>query len=322
MNPKRYISFFAPFEVRIVTYYLVAGGLWILLSDRFVRSIISDTDMLTRLQTYKGWFFVGMSGALIYFITQRYTRRLMQQMQDLKDARERAEESDRLKTAFLQNISHEIRTPLNSIIGFSDLLVESGKLPPEYKNYLKRIISNGDDLIRFFNKVIDVSIIEAGQLKPVTKSFLLKRLTDEVREEAIRLSKLFPGNSFVCDEPAGIAALRLQQDYNLLKSILFNLLENAFKFTQNGEVSFSVGKDESGAVAFIVADTGPGIEEDKKKLVFERFRQTDESNQKTTRGAGLGLYIVKVFSEAIGSELSLRSETGKGTAFCLTLKQT
>lgn len=322
MKPNRLISFFTPFEVRIVAYYLVAGGLWILLSDRFVRSIISDSDMLTRLQTYKGWFFVGMSGVLIYFITLRYTRRLMRQMQDLKDARERAEESDRLKTAFLQNISHEIRTPLNSIIGFSDLLAESGKLPPEYTGYLDRIVSNGDDLLRFINKVIDVSLIEAGQLRPVPGNFVLKRLTNEVREETIRLTKLFPGNRLEWNEPTDLASLLIRQDYNLLKSILFNLLENAFKFTQNGEISFSVLKDDTGSVAFKVEDNGPGIEEDKKMLIFERFRQTDESNLKTTRGAGLGLYIVKKFSEAIGSELSFRSDTGNGTSFCLTLKQT
>jgi signal transduction histidine kinase len=322
MKPKIRIPVFAAFEVRIVAYYLIAGGLWILFSDRFVRSIIYDTDTLTRMQTYKGWFFVGMSGVLIYFITQRYTRQLFRQMQELKDARAKAEESDRLKTAFLQNISHEIRTPLNSIIGFSDLLAVSGKLPPAYNDYLERIISNSDDLIRFIKKIIDVSMIEAGQVKPLPRDFVLKRLTDELREEAGRLSGLFPENRFICNEPPDVARINLYQDYNLLKSILFNLLENAFKFTQKGDVFFSVAKEKSGSIVFKVEDTGMGIEDDKKILIFERFRQSDESIQKTTRGAGLGLYIVKMFSESVGANLAFSSEYGKGTTFRLTLKDT
>ncbi len=232
--------------------------------------------------------------------------------QNLRKAKEKAEESDRLKTAFLQNMSHEIRTPMNAIIGFSGLLYKEKNL-----QYIDIITKSCHNLLNIINDILDISRIESNQLSFVEKEFDLNLLLDEIY------------NSFLITEINPAVKLRLVKDETCpvkviadpqkLKQVLTNLIDNAIKFTEKGFVEFGYSVQEN-IVSFYVKDTGIGIHPSNSKIIFERFRQAEENH--TTRkygGTGLGLSIVKGIVEAMGGTLNLQSSLGNGSIFSFTI---
>ena len=242
-------------------------------------------------------------------------KRLLQQL------KEKAEIADQLKTSFLANMSHEIRTPMNAILGFSDLLIKK-ELPREKeKDYLKVIHERGLTLLRLINDIIDISRIESNQLDINKEPCDLRLLFSEIHnfheklriqhgKEAVRMNLLqeLNGNSAV----VVVDELRLNQ-------IVSNLLTNAIKFTSIGQIDYGYKYLSNGEFLFFVKDTGPGIDLDKQKIVFERFRQADEKVRYKHGGSGLGLAISKSLVEMMGGKLWLESETGKGSAFYFRL---
>ena len=240
---------------------------------------------------------------------------------ELIQAKERAEESDRLKSAFLANMSHEIRTPMNAIIGFSDLLADPSLDSPEISLYTSVIKERCNNLLQIVNDILDISRIEANEIELKENVFALNALIEELYIEYAQ--KLINENKFqiVLNITKGLSDKEsiIYADEVRLKQILCNLLDNAIKFTKNGEIEFGYKSTGESHLEFYVRDSGIGIHPEKHQIIFERFRQIDESLDREYGGNGLGLAICKAFVELMGGKIWLRSELGKGTTFNFTI---
>jgi len=236
---------------------------------------------------------------------------------ELIQAKEKAEESDRLKSAFLANISHEIRTPMNGILGFAELLKEPDLDPENQMEFLEVIERSGQRMLNIINDLIDISKIEAGETSlRIRKANINKMLHElhlffmpEVNQKNI-------GIDFHCDLPDEESFI--ETDGTKLNQILTNLIKNAVKFTETGSVNFGYRKKNL-KFEFFVTDTGPGITPDQKSLIFERFRQGTLGNSPKYEGAGLGLAISKAYVELLGGSIWMESELGKGSTFYFEL---
>jgi two-component system CheB/CheR fusion protein len=233
-------------------------------------------------------------------------------------AKDQAEESDRLKSAFLANMSHEIRTPMNSIIGFSDLLNEDYIEKSIKENYLNIIQNAGNDLLKLIDDIIDIAKIEAGQIQLKAENFSLKKMVSELYILYKRNPNLMANNvtlslieyDFNCDN--------IFADELRLKQIIINLLNNAIKFTHEGEITFGYYLDGA-FIQFFVKDSGIGLTKEQIKIVWERFRQADNSTTKKYGGAGLGLSISDGIVKLFGGKIWAESELCKGTTFYFTI---
>ncbi len=232
-------------------------------------------------------------------------------------AKNKAEESDRLKSAFLQNISHEIRTPMNGILGFADLIADGNVALVEAKNYAGIIQKSGGRLLELINNILDMSKIDAGVVKLVKNEFELNALM-------LDLFNLFKktadnkGLELKYNHPAGSAAMNIVADQIKLQQILSNLLSNAVKFTYAGQIKYGYSI-ENNEIIFYVADTGRGIKLEQQSKIFQRFYQADVSTSRDFEGAGLGLSISRGLVEAMGGRIWLQSEQPQGTTFFFTI---
>jgi signal transduction histidine kinase len=238
----------------------------------------------------------------------------------LKEAKEQAEESDRLKSAFLANMSHEIRTPMNAILGFTDLIMNDMLSPEEGRKYLEVIKSSGENLLNIINDIIDISKIESGQLKIKKETFDLHNLLEELKN--ISQNLIFQGR-----KPIDLIVLKeikehhffIKADPYRLHQILLNLLTNAIKFTNKGKIELGYTIDGHNTLQFFVHDTGQGIAPKHKNIIFERFRQVDETSIRKFGGTGLGLAITKSLITMMKGQIWLESELGKGSIFYFSL---
>jgi signal transduction histidine kinase len=229
----------------------------------------------------------------------------------------KAEESNRLKTAFIQNISHEIRTPLNGILGFSQLIVDETIPQSERKQYFKLMQQNSDRLLQTITNIMDISEITAGSIIPVNESVHIGMVLNDLSENLI--SKCLTGNvEIITKIPAGYEELRILTDQKLFTKILTQLLCNAQKFTEEGSITFGFEVSDE-LVTFFVKDTGKGISADKLDSIFKPFIQEDISITRAHEGNGLGLPIAKGLVELLGGKLWVESEPKKGTIFYITL---
>jgi len=241
---------------------------------------------------------------------------------ELIAAKEKAEESDRLKSAFLANMSHEIRTPINSILGFSYLLADENLNPTKRKLYTEIIQTGTKQLLTLINDIIDLSKLEARQLQLHFESCslnkLMQQLYQQYEQERIRKQKNEVILQFSCSLPQGKDGI--QTDSVRLQQILANLLSNALKFTQKGYICFGYSlSDDRKTILFSVSDTGKGIHPDKVDVIFERFRQEDDTVSIQAGGSGLGLSISKGLVELFGGRIWAESEPGKGSVFYFTI---
>jgi PAS domain S-box-containing protein len=240
---------------------------------------------------------------------------------ELIKAKEKAEESDRLKTVFLQNLSHEIRTPMNAIIGFSDLL-ETNIYDNEKMKYCTHIIKDkSHDLLGIINDILDISLIEAGQMIVYEEKVDLDILLKEIHEffDGYK-SQIGKGNIELKYSPIpDNFNSTVVTDKTKLNQIFNNLLFNAFKFTDAGEISYGYHSFQGKNLQFFISDTGMGIPSDKHTLIFERFRQADEGVTRKKGGVGLGLAIVKGLVELLEGKIRVVSESGKGSTFYFTI---
>jgi len=239
---------------------------------------------------------------------------------DLIRAKEKAEESERLKTAFLQNMSHEIRTPLNAIMGFSELLTENFDNKTNLESYAAIINQRSSDLLEIINDILDISRIESGQLTVPIEECNLSSLFEE-------LLAFFTEYQKRIDKPHVKLILKsftqgenvILTDSVKLKQIFINLIGNAFKFTNEGKIEVGYRFDNNDKLLFYVSDTGVGIPIDKQALVFDRFTQLQQGKSNIIGGTGLGLSIVKGLVGLLGGEIFLESEPSKGSTFSFTL---
>jgi len=239
---------------------------------------------------------------------------------ELTRSKEDAESASRAKSAFLANMSHEIRTPLNSVIGFSGLLLRNrdGSLGEMQLDYLERIQRNGNHLLRLLESILDLSKIEAGRADLVLEEVDVVALVRATLEE-LEGSPMRRGIALEAELPDRCA--RLRTDSAKLRQILFNLVGNALKFTDEGHVLVRLLVDEEhGSAAVIeIEDTGPGIPEEQRAQIFEAFQQLDVTAARRHEGTGLGLAICTSLCELLGFSIQVESELGVGSCFRLWL---
>ncbi|HEX2935529.1 MAG TPA: PAS domain S-box protein [Bacteroidales bacterium] len=237
--------------------------------------------------------------------------------EELIKAKEKAEESDRLKTAFLNNISHEIRTPMNAIVGFSGFLNDPDLRPEKREHFTDMIIQSSNQLLSIITDIISIATIEAGQEKILemeirlnaTLKFLYAHYAETAAKKNIRLHF---ETGFTDDDD------KIITDKTKLEGILTNLIANALKFTHSGHVNFGY-RVRNSFIEFFVEDTGIGIPADMHNEIFKRFRQVEVTANRKFGGSGLGLSISKAYAELLGGKIWLTSELGKGSTFFFTI---
>ena len=234
-------------------------------------------------------------------------------MEDLIKAKEQAEESDKLKTAFLNNISHEIRTPFNGILGFLSMLQYDDLSKTERDEYFNYINQSADRLMNTINDIVDISQIQSGQTKLTIsminlRNFILN-LVSRFKPEAEIKGLEFKSSIELPDHIGSVST-----DSVKLTTILSNLISNAIKFTKTGSIELGLSLHNKN-LQFLVKDTGIGISKDKHQFIYYRFAQVDNSNTRAFEGSGLGLAIAKEYGEMLGGKIWLESEEGKGSTF-------
>ncbi|MEA3317734.1 MAG: response regulator, partial [Bacteroidota bacterium] len=238
---------------------------------------------------------------------------------ELELAKKKAQESDKLKSAFLANMSHEIRTPMNAIIGFLGLMkdIES----EEKKDYYTKIINqNAEALMSIITDIIDISKIESNQIDIIENKINPNNLLIELHA-SFQNEKLNPNHNKYIIKKLDNGDYTFSSDEEKVRRILTNLLSNAMKFTQNGniELGYRILKQDKPQIQFYVKDDGIGIEEENKKAIFEHFRQAELELTRNYGGTGIGLSIAKGFANILGGKITFDSEINKGSIFNFTL---
>ena len=242
---------------------------------------------------------------------------VLERTQELVAARDRAQQADRAKTAFLSTVSHELRTPLNSIIGFTDIVVQglAGPLTQEQHHQLSIVQESAHMLLELINEILDISRIEAGRLQLSTQEF---DLVDLLRRRVEALASSAERKGLVLGAHLPDTAIRMQGDPKRVAQIVTNLLSNAVKFTDAGEVTLEANVDRN-RVFVSVRDTGPGISAPDLSLLFRPFAQVGGSGAPQREGTGLGLAISQLLAHAMGGEITVSSTPGTGSRFELAL---
>jgi signal transduction histidine kinase/ligand-binding sensor domain-containing protein/CheY-like chemotaxis protein len=241
---------------------------------------------------------------------------VVERTKEMETAIQRAEASDKLKSAFLANMSHEIRTPMNAIVGFASLLKNEEISTEERREFLDIISSNCDILMVLINDILEISLIEANQLGLKSTPFYVDIVLEEL-ESYFRLNNPKELN-IEFKKPDTAERFVLQNDQTRFRQIISNLLNNAYKYTDTGHIWYGYEKIEN-EVRFFVEDSGIGIDESEYQNIFNYFHKIDKGDNRLYRGAGIGLSISNKLVELMGGKIWLTSEVGKGTTFFFSL---
>ncbi|MBE0650745.1 MAG: PAS domain S-box protein [Bacteroidales bacterium] len=267
---------------------------------------------------------VDINGRLITINNEEFimgvVRDVTEQMRVEKEliaAKERAEESDRLKTAFLMNMSHEIRTPMNAILGFLDLLKEPDLDDSQKLEYINIVNKSGERLLDTINDIIEISRIEAGETR-VSEDIVNIEETLQFYYDLFKYDAELKGLAFRVSQQVKGSSSIIKTDKQKLENILSNLIKNAIKFTSKGSVEIG-NYLEDDTLVFYVKDTGKGIPADRFDVIFDRFVQADMSLTRAHEGSGLGLAIVKAHVQLLGGKIWLQSKVGEGSTFYFSL---
>jgi PAS domain S-box-containing protein len=246
----------------------------------------------------------------------------------LRIAKDKAEESDRLKSAFLANVSHEIRTPLNAITGFSSLLANPNLQLDKKEKYIKQILSGSNELVNLIDNVLDISRIESGTLNPKITEFLLNVQMEEIQEfyNDLKDQHAKENLDIKLNVPEGSEKLLVKSDQMILQQILGSIIENAIKYTSSGSIEYGYSiipekpdPAQEQSLLFFVKDTGIGISKKDRDRVFERFVKIVDKDAHLYRGAGLGLALARDLTHLLGGEIWFESILGKGSTFYFTI---
>jgi signal transduction histidine kinase/DNA-binding response OmpR family regulator len=268
--------------------------------------------------SHTGMMYQGKKAMLEIF--QEITDQKVKE-KELIRAKEQAEESDRLKSAFLTNMSHEIRTPMNGILGFAELLKEPNLTVDEQQDFIQTIQISGARMLNTINNIVDVSKLESGMMRVDINEtnlndkieFTYKFFKPDVENKGLKFlfKNGLPSNKAI-----------IKTDNEKVYGILTNLIKNAIKFTYEGSIEFGYvlkSDNEHSELEFFVKDTGVGFPENQKELIFERFRQGSDSLTRKYEGSGLGLSISKSYVEMLGGRIWVESEEGIGSTFYFTI---
>lgn len=288
-----------------------------------VHDFNTETRLLTSSGEYK-WF--SLHGKVVEVDQNSTPRRMIGLMLDidmqkqfeeqLRIAKEKAEESDRLKSSFLANVSHEIRTPMNAILGFSDILLDASIQKEDSLKFLSLIRSSGESLLALINDIIDISKIESGQFNIVIGKFDLHLLFDKISHIASTLINTYNRDiELIIEKGVDQASLFIESDQYRLEQIINNLISNAIKFTSRGHVILSYTIPDNNTLEIRVTDTGRGISKEDQGVIFERFRQINPDPKINIGGTGLGLAISKSITELLGGTICVDSAPDQGATF-------
>jgi len=272
----------------------------------------------------KRWYIVmgtaikWVNGQLVVMeLATDITDRKLNEM-ELVRAREKAEESDKLKSAFLANMSHEIRTPVNGIVGFLHFIASDDLSPKRKENYLSIVKNSAAQLVQLIDDIIDVSKIEAKQMKIFSVPVDINQLMYE--SQILYKNNLKTRNKsrvmLILDESGSLDKCITIADPTRLRQVLNNLIVNAIKYTEKGFIRFGYRLSEPDKLEFVVEDTGIGMATSQHELIFERFRQAENH---FNEGTGLGLNIAKSLVQMMGGEIWLESTEGVGSTFYFTI---
>ena len=255
------------------------------------------------LQTFAAQSVVAMQNARLFAEIEEKGRQL--------------ELASRHKSQFLANMSHELRTPLNAVLGYSEMMLDGlyGDMPEKAKGVLERVQANGKHLLGLINDVLDLSKIEAGQLSLAIEDYSMSALVKQAVATTESLART-KGLALTAQIQDGLPKGR--GDERRLTQVLLNLIGNAVKFTDKGEVAISA-EVADGRFTVAVRDTGPGIAEADQARIFEEFQQVDNTNTRKKGGTGLGLAIAKRIMEMHGGTLTVQSAVGEGSIFRMIL---
>jgi len=279
-----------------------------LFRDEIDDLVLNFNAMTTTLQ--------GLYSGLEQKVAER-TEELSGALKELAVTRDEALEASKTKSLFLANMSHELRTPLNAIIGYSEMLEEEaedfgyGDIVPD----LQKIQKAGTHLLALINDILDISKIEAGKIDIYTEDFSFEVLLDEITTTIYPLVQE-KNNELVVDSPAPIGTVH--SDVTKMRQVVFNLLSNAAKFTEDGTITISIETEkvmDKEWLEISVTDTGIGMNEEQARAVFDEFTQADTSTTRKYGGTGLGLPISRHFTQMMGGDISVKSEPGVGSTF-------
>jgi signal transduction histidine kinase/CheY-like chemotaxis protein/HAMP domain-containing protein len=238
---------------------------------------------------------------------------LKEKAAELEVQKQKAEEAAKLKSNFLASMSHELRTPMNSVLGLTELIIEDKSLSPKNKERIEVVFKSGKRLMNLINDILDLSKIEAGKMSIHNEDVVLEDLVKDVESSIITL---------VSQKDLKFKIIRnfntniiISTDKGKVAQVLINLIGNAVKFTESGFIELHVSKYEDRNIKFDVVDSGIGISERDQKIIFEEFRQIDDTTARKYPGTGLGLAISKKIADLMSGNISVRSELGKGSIF-------
>jgi PAS domain S-box-containing protein len=284
-------------------------GIFFESKNKLADGSIKDVEVFTSKIEIEGSYYIH---SIVHDITEK-----KKILRDLMAAKEKAEESDRLKTAFLHNISHEIRTPMNAIVGFTSLLESKDLSEETRKQYIDIVFQSSNQLLSIISDIVDISNIETGHVRLMPVQFNLNAVTKSIYDQyhlrADLIGLEFTYKDSLSDEEAEIVA-----DETKLVQIISNLLNNAFKFTSRGKIEYGYTR-KGKFLEFYVKDSGKGIKQDYLNKIFNRFYQIENSMNQKTEGTGLGLSICKGYAELMGGKIWAVSKPGQGSTFSFTL---
>ncbi|HWR58411.1 MAG TPA: HAMP domain-containing sensor histidine kinase [Thermodesulfovibrionales bacterium] len=322
-------AFLNSVAVKVALTYLVAGVLYIYLSDRVVRSFMHDADLLTAVQTYKGVIFVSISSLLIYYLVWRSQQTSVKLLDEL-DAKVRdrtakleeaillAESSDKAKSEFISNMSHELKTPLNAIIGFSEAMLGGiyGPINERHREYLNDILTSGENLLGLINDILDLSKIEAGSVDLDLREFSLREL---VKSVANMMKEKMSSHNVTLEYITEDGLDMIEADQKKLKQIVVNLVSNAIKFSPDGGTVIVRARRLVDSIGISVEDRGIGIAKDDIPKLFKPFNQLEASFQRRYGGAGFGLFLTKRLVELHGGKIRAESRMDGGASFIFSI---
>jgi len=303
-----YFIFLIPTMVIVYHFYGIVN--WTEVRELYIKIFVS----------FRFELFAAIAVSTLVMILYRMAGIMEEKNFALSSALKKAEESDKLKSAFLANVSHEIRTPMNGIIGFSGLLTQPDLDSEKMKIYVDLIVNSSNQLLSIVNDILDISKIESGQTITINREFSINELYDKLERfyQPIAFEKNL---TFKVAKPSGEGDDIIITDRGKFQQILDNLLNNAFKFTSSGEIKLAYLKLENN-FRFYVEDTGIGISDEDQGKIFERFRQVETSISRMYGGTGLGLSISRGLVKLLGGEMSVLSTPEKGSVFSFTLPLT